>query len=228
MEDGRNKVKIDVIYEDNHIIVANKPFSIPTQEDESKDMDMLRIIKGYIKEKYNKPGDVFIGLLHRLDRVSGGVMVFARTSKAASRLSEQIRKKKVSKTYLTVVEGILESKEGKMIDYLLKDKEKNKVKSVDSQTKNSKEAILQYKVLDEKDNMSLVEVNLITGRSHQIRVQFSSRGFPILGDMKYGSKNPREKSIALWSNSLSFEHPTLKETMKFESNPPKEYPWNLF
>lgn len=224
---GEIDLNLDVIYEDNHIIVVNKPFSIPSQEDDSKDIDMLSLVKAYVKEKYNKPGDVFIGLLHRLDRVSGGIMVFARTSKAASRISDQIRRKNMEKRYLTIVEGRLEAKEGKMVDFLLKDKEKNRVKVVKPNTADAKESILEYRVIKEKENLSLIEVHLITGRSHQIRVQFSSRGCPIFGDMKYGSKNPQEKAIALWSNSLSFEHPTLKTVMRFESSPPNEYPWNL-
>ena len=157
---------INIIYEDNHLLVVEKPINIPTQEDNTKDKDLLTILKEYIKEKYNKPGNVYLGLVHRLDRPVGGIMVFARTSKAAARLSEQVRNKTFKKTYNAVVIGNI-NKEGKLKDYLLKDEKKNIVK-VD---KNGKEAILNFKKLDFKNNMSLVEINLETGRSHQIRVQ---------------------------------------------------------
>ena len=171
---------INIIYEDNHLIVVEKPINIPTQEDNTKDKDLLTILKEYIKEKYNKPGNVYLGLVHRLDRPVGGIMVFARTSKAASRLSEQVRNKTFKKTYNAVVIGNIENT-GKLKDYLLKDEKRNIVK-VDEK---GKEAILNFKKLNFKDNMSLVEINLETGRSHQIRVQMSHHGYPLFGDQKY-------------------------------------------
>ncbi|WP_313018364.1 RluA family pseudouridine synthase [Acetoanaerobium noterae] len=225
---GEIKVTPEVIYEDNHIIVVVKPFGMPSQEDDSKDLDMLSWVKAYVKEKYNKPGEVFIGLVHRLDRVSGGLMVFARTSKAAARLSDQIRKKQIEKKYTLVAEGSLEKKSGFMEDFLVKDKLNNKVKAFKNEVKDSKDAKLSYEVMDERQGLSLVSVDLITGRSHQIRVQFSSRGCPLYGDLKYGSSNPQKKSIALWSNYLSFEHPTKKEKLEFKIELPDHKPWDVF
>ncbi|MDO4720341.1 MAG: RluA family pseudouridine synthase [Peptostreptococcaceae bacterium] len=220
-----------VIYEDNHILVALKPFGMPSQEDDSKDPDMLSWVKNYVKEKYQKPGEVYIGLLHRLDRVAGGLMVFARTSKAASRLSEQIRSRSLEKTYQVVIEGIPRNKEGVLEDYLRKDTLKNKVSPVSKNQKDAKFARLSYRTLLTKQKLSLLEIDLETGRAHQIRVQFSSRGNPIFGDAKYGSQNPRPV-IALWSYRLRFIHPTKKEPMEFSASPSvylrRIYPWDEF
>lgn len=216
-----------VIYEDNHIIIVEKPFNIPVQADSSKDKDLLNMVKAYVKKKYDKPGEVFIGLVHRLDRPVGGVMVFARTSKGASRLSEQVRNRSFKKTYLAVIEGSMEKKTGLLKDYLLKDNNKNVVKITEADVEGSKQAILEYEVLQERGNISLVKVDLKTGRPHQVRVQFSSRGCPLFGDVKYGAKNKADK-IALWSYELGIAHPTTKEELKFKIAPPKEKPWNLF
>lgn len=189
---------INIIYEDNHLIVVEKPINIPTQEDNTKDKDLLTILKEYIKEKYNKPGNVYLGLVHRLDRPVGGIMVFARTSKAASRLSEQVRNKTFKKTYNAVVIGNIENT-GKLKDYLLKDEKRNIVK-VDEK---GKEAILNFKKLNFKDNMSLVEINLETGRSHQIRVQMSHHGYPLFGDQKYNKTAKVGEQIALFAKKLN-------------------------
>lgn len=221
MEDG--KVMNNILYEDNHIIVIEKQINIPVQEDESKDKDLLTIIKDYIKEKYKKPGNVYLGLVHRLDRPVGGIMVFAKTSKAASRLSEQIRTHKINKKYYAVVEGRLE-KEGTLKDKLLKDR-KNNIVRVD---KNGKEAELSYILIDSKDNLNLVKIDLKTGRSHQIRVQFSSRNNPLYGDQRYNKGAKVGEQIALYSYQLSFYHPTTKELMIFEMPLPNRYPFNLF
>ena len=214
---------INVIYEDNHLLVVEKPINIPTQEDNTKDKDLLTILKEYIKEKYNKPGNVYLGLVHRLDRPVGGIMVFARTSKAASRLSEQVRNKTFIKTYNAVVIGNI-NKEGKLKDYLLKDEKKNIVK-VD---KNGKEAILNFKKLDYKDNMSLVEINLETGRSHQIRVQMSHYGYPLFGDQKYNKTSKVGEQIALFAKKIEFIHPTTNELLTFELDLPNRYPFTIF
>ncbi len=219
---------INVLYEDNHIIVVEKPFNVPTQEDDSKDMDLLRMVKEYVRVKYNKPGEAYIGLIHRLDRVAGGIMVFARTSKAASRLSEQIRNRKFEKEYLTVVEGTMKSDSAELIDYLVKDNNANTVKVVKKEHSGAKEAKLRYDLLEFKENLSLIRVDLLTGRPHQIRVQFSSRNCAIWGDGKYGSSYTSKKGIALWSYRISFEHPTRKEKMTFELFPPNVTPWNIF
>ena len=219
---------LKVLYEDNHIIVVIKPQNIPSQEDKTGDEDMLTIIKKYIKEKYNKPGDVYLGLVHRLDRPTGGVMVFARTSKAASRLSEQIRNNEMHKKYLCIVDGKMESEKGTFKDYLLKNEKNNISRVVEKGTKNSKEAILDYEVIkyNEEINMSVVKVDLKTGRHHQIRVQFASRNHSLSGDQKYGTRG-RGKGLALWAYSLSFVHPVKKEVMSFEEYPALEGSWKI-
>lgn len=210
-----------IIYEDNHLLVVIKPANIPVQLDSSNDLDLLTELKNYIKEKYNKPGNVYLGLVHRLDRPVSGVMVFAKTSKAASRLSEQIRNNEFKKTYYAVVEGI-PNKKGTFKDRLLKDTKTNIVTVNDK----GKEAILEYDLINTKDNLSLVKINLITGRSHQIRVQFSHHGYPLYGDMKYN--NNVKDNIALFSNKIEFKHPITKVKMVFEENPQDKYPWSLF
>lgn len=220
MEDGMmNKV----IYEDNHLLVVEKPQNVLVQADNTNDLDLLTSLKKYIKEKYNKPGEVYLGLVHRLDRPVGGVMVFARTSKSASRLSNMIRLGKFEKTYLAVVEGKVPD-EGVFEDYLLKLENENKT-IVDKKGKYSK---LSYKLLSYKDGLSLVKIKLDTGRSHQIRVQFSSRGYALLGDQKYNSKAKVGEQIALWSYELRFKHPVREELMDFKCNPLMNKPWNLF
>ncbi len=219
---------INVIYEDNHIIVVEKPFGIPTQEDDSKDQDLLNMVKEYVRIKYNKPGEAYIGLVHRLDRVAGGLMVFARTSKAASRLSEQIRNRTFDKEYLCVVEGNLKTDSATLVDYLNKDNKNNIVRVVNKNAIGAKEAKLWYELLEHNELLKLLRIKLYTGRPHQIRVQLSNIGCPIWGDGKYGSGFQNRKQIALWSYRLSFEHPTKKEKMLFELEPPKERPWNEF
>lgn len=214
---------INVIYEDNHLLVVEKPINIPTQEDNTKDKDLLTILKKYIKEKYNKPGNVYLGLVHRLDRPVGGIMVFARTSKAASRLSEQVRNKTFKKTYNAVVIGDIENT-GKLKDNLLKDEKRNIVK-VD---KNGKEAILNFKKLNYKNNMSLVEINLETGRSHQIRVQMANHGYPLFGDQKYNKTAKVGEQIALFAKKIEFIHPTTNELLTFELDLPNRYPFTIF
>lgn len=214
---------INVIYEDNHLLVVEKPINIPTQEDNTKDKDLLTILKEYIKEKYNKPGNVYLGLVHRLDRPVGGIMVFARTSKAASRLSEQVRNKTFKKTYNAVVIGNIENT-GKLKDNLLKDEKRNIVK-ID---KNGKEAILNFKKLNYKNNMSLVEINLKTGRSHQIRVQMAHHGYPLFGDQKYNKTAKVGEQIALFAKKIEFIHPTTNELLTFELDLPNRYPFTIF
>ena len=214
---------INIIYEDNHLLVVEKPVNVPVQEDDSHDLDFLTMLKDYIKKRDNKPGNVYLGLVHRLDRPVGGIMVFAKTSKCASRLSEQIRTRTLKKTYYAIVEGKLE-KEDTFKDYLLKDTKTNIVK-VD---KNGKEAILDYELIDYKDNLSLVKINLKTGRSHQIRVQFSSRGHALYGDNKYNKSAKVGEQIALFAKSLELIHPTTKEVMNFNLELKNKYPWNMF
>ena len=220
--------QLKVLYEDNHIIVVEKPPNIPSQGDKTNDENMLDIIKGYIKEKYNKPGNVYVGLVHRLDRPVGGVMVFAKTSKAASRLSEQVRNKIFKKEYLAIVDGKLENKSGALEDYLLKNEKNNMSKVVPENTKNAKYAKLDYEVLkyDSDINLSVLKVLLHTGRHHQIRVQLANCGHSICGDQKYGTRG-RGKQISLWAYSLTIVHPITKEEMKFEDVPEKIGPWSI-
>lgn len=218
-----------IVYEDNHLLVVEKPVNIPTQADESGDQDLLSLLKEDIKKRYNKPGNVYLGLVHRLDRPAGGLMVFAKTSKASSRLSEQLRKKQIKKTYLACVYGHLPEKKGILKHHLLKDTKKNIVSAVSSQRQGAKEAILYYERLASRESLHLVKINLETGRPHQIRVQFSTIGCPLYGDQKYGQKTSRiGQQLALWSYRLVFIHPTKNEEMVFTSNPPIEFPWTLF
>ena len=212
--------KLKVIFEDNHIIVVEKPPNIPSQSDKTGDLDMLTIVKNYIKEKYNKPGNVYLGLVHRLDRPVGGVMIFAKTSKSASRLSNQVREKVFKKEYLAVVDGKFENKRGTLVNYLYKDERNNISKVVSKEKKNAKEAKLDYEVIkyNEVKNLSLVKINLHTGRHHQIRVQLSNFNHSIFGDQKYGTRG-KGKQIALWAYKLTIEHPISKEKMEFEDLP---------
>ena len=212
--------KLKILYEDNHIIVVEKKPNIPSQSDKTGDIDMLTLVKNYIKEKYNKPGNVYIGLVHRLDRPVGGIMIFARTSKSASRLSNQVREQIFKKKYLAVVDGKFEKNQGTLEDYLYKDERHNMSKVVKKEKKNAKLAKLDYKVLkyNPVKDLSLVEVNLHTGRHHQIRVQLSNFGHSIFGDQKYGTRG-KGKQIALWAYELTIVHPVTKEEMTFKDYP---------
>lgn len=207
------KNKLNVLYEDNHIIVVLKPVNVLSQSDITNDKDMLSLVKSYVKEKYNKPGNVYIGLVHRLDRPTGGIMVFARTSKAAKRLSEDIKTNKFHKKYLAVIEN-LKQNEGELINYLEKDEKGN---SHVTTKEKGKKAILTYKTLEKIDNYSLVEVNLITGRHHQIRVQFSNINCPLYGDQRYGKQD--KKQLCLYAYYLEFVHPVTKEKKVFINYP---------
>lgn len=220
--------KLNVIYEDNHIIVVEKPVNIPSQGDKTGDIDMLTLVKQYIKEKYNKPGDVYLGLVHRLDRPVGGVMVFAKTSKAAARLSEQVRTKQFKKKYIVIADGKFEKQKGIMEDYLLKNERLNISKVVKEGTKNSKYAKLEYDVLkyDEEIDLSVLKVNLHTGRHHQIRVQLANRGHSIYGDQKYGTRG-RGKQICLWAYKLTILHPITKEEVTFKVLPEFKGSWKI-
>ena len=212
---------INVLYEDNQIIVVEKQPNIPSQGDKTGDIDLLSMVKEYVKKKYNKPGKAYIGLVHRLDRPVGGVMVFARTSKSASRLSEQVRNNTLQKTYIAVVDGHFEYNKGILEDYLYKDERNNISKVVKKDKKNAKLAKLEYEVLDydEKRNLSTVKIKLHTGRHHQIRVQFANAGHSLYGDQKYGVRG-KGKQIRLWAYELEFEHPVKKEKITFKSVPP--------
>lgn len=217
-----------IYYEDNHLLAILKKANQPVQEDTSKDPDTLSIAKLYIKETYDKPGNVYLGLVHRLDRPVSGVMVFAKTSKAASRLSNQIRLNTWRKEYLAVCEG--KPKPGLYTDYLYKDRKTNTSYVVDKNHQNAKKS--QLEVMDvyynqEKD-LSLIKINLITGRSHQIRVQLAHRKTPIWGDARYNPKAIAGEQIALFANELEIEHPTLKKRLVFSDKAPDTYPFTLW
>lgn len=222
MEDG--KLMIKVIYEDNHLLVVEKPINIPVQADDSGDMDLLTLLKTYLKEKYEKPGNVYLGLVHRLDRPVGGVMVFAKTSKAAARLSEQIRDHLFVKEYMGIMIGEVTPIKGTLLDKLIKDVNTNIVKV----SSNGKEAVLDYQLIDYKDDMSLVKIDLKTGRSHQIRVQFASRNHPLYGDQKYNKEARVGQQLALHASRLVITHPVTKEKLEFVSTIPNANPWNRF
>ena len=219
--------KINILYEDNHLLVVVKPANIPTCKDSSNDLDFLTILKKYIKDKYHKPGNVYLGLVHRLDRPVEGIMVFAKTSKAAERLTNQINNKQFIKTYYAVVDGVTKDKDT-FKDYLIKN-EKTNTSYVTSELKG-KLSILEYTTISTVKKLSLVKINLLTGRHHQIRVQFSSRSLPLYGDHKYNPKfiNNNKENIALIAKELSFYHPTTKELLHFEIDLPKKYPYDLF
>ena len=219
-----------ILYEDNHIIVAVKPQNVPTQADSSGDADFLNIIKEYVKVKYNKPGNAFIGLVHRLDRPTGGVMVFARNSKSAERLCRQIEQGDFEKKYLAVTVGTPRDYRARLSNWLVKDEKENIVRVTPAKTEGAKFAELDYRVLETTDKIALIDVNLYTGRSHQIRAQLSNIGKPIFGDAKYGGDTlAKGHNLALWSYQLSFVHPTTKVPMVFKVFPPLEKtPWKFF
>lgn len=224
-------MEVPIIYEDNHLLVIEKPVNVPVQQDRSGDKDLLNLLKEYIKKRDHKPGNVFLGLVHRLDRPVGGVIVFAKTSKAASRLSDAIRRNDFQRTYLAVVRGIPKQSNGKLVHYLYKDRKKNKVYPVAKNHRQGKKAVLTYEVLDhnQQKQLSLLAVQLHTGRSHQIRVQLATIGHPLFGDQKYGVKvNQPGEQIALWAHTLAFPHTTSKEWLSFQANPPKKFPWTLW
>jgi len=219
---------VSILYEDNHLLVVVKPQNVPTQGDSSRDPDLLSMLKDYLIKKYNKPGDAYLGLLHRLDRPTGGVMVFAKTSKAAARLSEQIRNGDFEKTYCAIVCG-RPNKVGYVEHYLVKDEKTNTVTLAPSTMEGVKRAASDIRIADERGGYSLVSVKLLTGRTHQARVQLKALGSPIVGDRRYGGdKFVATPHLALWAYKLVFAHPVTGEIMKFISLPPDEKPWSSF
>ena len=208
---------INIVYEDNHVIVAVKPPNMLSQADKTKDADILSMVKDYIKVKYNKPGNVYVGLVHRLDRPVGGLMVFARTSKAAARLSAQMREHEMGREYLCVTEGQVKDK-FTLINYLIQNERMNRVMVCDADERGAQEAILHGHCLARKNGTSLCSLRLETGRKHQIRVQMKEMGAPLWGDHRYGHGIPGQQ-IALWGYKLTFEHPTTKNIMTFQHLP---------
>ncbi len=226
---GESMEKLTVLYEDNQIVVVIKPQNVPTQSDESGDKDLLSMVKEYVKEKYKKPGEAFVGIVHRLDRPTGGVMVFARNSKSAKRLSEQFNTHEVEKVYFAVVNGVVKVKSQHLVNYLKKDERENIVKIVPMSEKGSKKAELVYNYLEDNGKHSLLQVQILTGRSHQIRLQLANIGFPLVGDVKYGKDKGKTQNLGLWAGKLCFVHPTTKERMVFMACPDAErQPWKSF
>lgn len=213
--------KLEILYEDNHLIVVIKEPGILSQKDNTNDLDIMTLIKDYLKVKYNKPGNVFLGLVHRLDRMTGGVMVFAKTSKCASRLSDQIRKHEFEKKYLAVCYDSNIPTSGVLEDHI----EVNEKTGISSVSKVGKYSLLEYNIIDKKENLFLADIILKTGRHHQIRVQFASRGCPLYGDNLYG-KGPKVP-LSLYAYSIKFNHPITSEELKF-TNYPKNKIWDIF
>lgn len=223
------KLSDRVLFEDNHLIVINKLPSEIVQGDKTGDPPLSDLVKKYIKEKYKKPGEVFLGVVHRIDRPVGGAVVFARTSKALSRMNELIKQRKVQKTYWAIVKNKPPINEGELIHYLRRDQQKNKSFIYEKKVENSKEAKMTYKVIGKSNDYYLIQVNLITGRHHQIRAQLSKIGCPIKGDLKYGfNRSNKDASISLHARSIEFVHPVRKENITIKANPPKDALWDFF
>ena len=218
-----------VVYEDNHIIVVNKTSSEIVQGDKTGDTPLSEMVKQYLKEKYHKPGNVFIGVTHRLDRPVSGLVVFAKTSKALPRLNEMFRNGEVKKTYWAIVKECPKETEGELVHYLVRNEKQNKSYAYDKGVKNSKKAVLHYKLIGHSQNYYLLEVDLKTGRHHQIRCQLAKMGCPIKGDLKYGSprSNP-DGSICLHARTVQFVHPVSKEEIRLTAPVPEGNLWNGF
>ena len=207
--------RLDVLYEDNHLLVVNKPAGMVTQGAGDDQTGLVQVAKDYIARKYDKPGNVFLGVVSRLDMMSTGAIVLARTSKAAARLNEQFRKREVKKVYWILVAGNLQPASASIEDYIRKDESLHRMVGCQKTDSGAQLARLEYRILRIFENHQLVEVNLETGRKHQIRVQFANRGHPIIGDRKYNSRRPFESGIALHARRLTIVHPTRKEAMEF-------------
>mgnify|MGYP002474527909 FL=1 len=218
-----------VVYEDNHIIIVNKTASEIVQGDKTGDTPLSETVKQYLKEKYSKPGNVFIGVTHRLDRPVSGLVVFAKTGKALSRLNEMFKNSEVKKTHWAVVKNLPREEEGELVNYLVRNEKQNKSYAYDKEVPGSKKAILRYRIIGRSQNYYLLEVDLKTGRHHQIRCQLAKMGSPIKGDLKYGSprSNP-DGSICLHARSIRFVHPVSKELIEVEAPVPPGNLWNGF
>ncbi len=220
---------LQVLFEDNHLVIINKRPSDIVQGDKTGDVPLSEIIKQYIKKKYNKPGNVFLGVAHRLDRPVSGAVIFARTSKALSRLNEMLREKMVNKLYWAVVKDLPEKTEGHLVHYLIKNEKRNTSKAFDEPREGRLKAELGYRLVAESDNYHLLEVKLFTGRHHQIRVQLSAIGCPVKGDLKYGFSRPNKGgSIHLHARKISFIHPVSKEEITVVADPPADPVWDAF
>ena len=222
-----NKDNLQVLQEDNHLLIVNKRAGDITQGDKTGDKPLNEILKEYLKEKYNKPGNVFLGTVHRLDRPTSGIVIYAKTSKALERLNKMLREKRIQKTYWAIVKNNPQKKEETLTNFLVKNPKNNKSFAYDKEVKNSKKAILHYRVIKKLKNYTLLEIDLETGRHHQIRVQLSAIGCPIKGDLKYGfPRSNKDGSIHLHARKITFTHPVSKETITVVAPTPKDPIWD--
>lgn len=220
-----SNVDLDILFEDNHLIIVNKRSGEIVQGDKTGDEPMSEKVKRYIKQKYNKPGDVFIGTPHRIDRPTSGIVIFAKTSKSLMRLNKMFQDKEIQKTYWAIVKNPPKNKEGKLVHYLKKNEAKNKSFAQETMFQGAKVAELTYKVIFDFDNYFLLEISPKTGRHHQIRVQLSEMGSPIKGDLKYGfNRSNKDASISLHARKISFLHPVRKEQMEVVAKVPSDDP----
>lgn len=218
-----------ILYEDNHLIAVNKLPSEIVQGDKTGDTPLSEDVKQYIKKKYNKPGNVYLGVIHRIDRPVSGVVIFARTSKALSRMNELVKEREIDKKYWAIVKDKPESQEGELRHYLMRNEKKNKSFAGKIKKKGAKEGILKYCLIKKSKDYYLLEIKLLTGRHHQIRAQLSAIGCPIKGDLKYGfNRSNKDASISLHARSVSFIHPVTKEPITIIADPPKDVLWNYF
>ena len=222
-----SKENLEVLYEDNHLCIVNKKAGDITQGDKTGDKPLNDVVKEYIKEKYNKPGNVFLGTVHRLDRPTSGIIIFARTSKALERLNKMLREKEIQKTYWAIVKNAPKKQSDTLIDFLKKNHKNNKSYVQKKEVEGSKKAILHYLTLKKLDNYSLLEINLETGRHHQIRCQLANISSPIKGDLKYGfNRSNKDGSIHLHARKINFIHPVSKEKIEIKAHTPKYVIWN--
>ncbi len=219
----------DILYEDNHLIAINKMAGIPSQGDESGDTSCFEMVKNYIREKYNKPGEIYLGLLHRIDRPVSGVLLMGKTSKATSRMNKLFLDREITKIYHATIELLPEKHDGTLVHYLIKDQDANKSKAYNKEVKYSKKAELSYSLLGHLGRSSLLEIKPKTGRHHQIRVQLAKLNMHIIGDVKYGaSKGNSDRSICLHAQSLEFIHPVKKEKITIKAPYPQTQAWEIF
>ena len=222
-----SKNNLDILFEDNHIIVINKQPGDISQGDKTGDIPLSEVVKSYIKEKYNKPGNVYLGVVHRLDRPTSGVIIFAKTSKALERLNKKLRDKEIQKTYWAVVKNKPPKVTDTLVHFLKKDHQKNKSKAYEKEIRDAKKATLHYSVVKQLENYYLIEIQLETGRHHQIRSQLAHIGCPIKGDLKYGfPRSNTDASIHLHARKIEFMHPVSKELLTFVAKPPNDPVWN--
>jgi len=221
--------ELEILYEDNHIIAVNKKPSQIVQSDKTGDKPLFDLVKDYIKVKYNKPGEVFLGVIHRIDRPVSGVVIFARTTKALTRLNEMMKNKEIKKTYLAIVKNPPPAQEGLLENHITRNTKQNKSYCIDKPTKDSQEAQLKYRVISKSDNYYLLEIDLITGRHHQIRAQLSAIGSPIKGDLKYGfDRSNKDASICLHSHTINLNHPVTQQNITITAPMPNNNTWNMF